>query len=326
VKTKTIAFAGLAGIALSAALIGSANAEPNGAPTYRALSGVGSDTTQDVVNGLSDAVVGSDGTKLIGSYNATGGGNVQTKADAKCSFARPNGSGAGRTALLNSLAPGSATAGCIDFARSSSLNLAATPAGQGLTYIPFAVDAVTYATAAGSTIPRNLTKAQLTAIYQCDPSTASIKPLLPQAGSGTRAFWLAQLGLTETTKGSCVADTVNGVSVQEHDGRVLTAPDQIVPFSVAQYIAQSFGAITDLRGTAQLGQVDGVSPLALNTGFGIKRDVYNVVPTANLAVSPTSDVFVGPSSKVCAAPTVIQQYGFGLNSSCGSTTNQTPTG
>lgn len=325
-KTKTIAFAGLAGIALSAALIGSANAEPNGAPTYRALSGVGSDTTQDVVNGLSDAVVGSDGTKLIGSYNATGGGNIQTKADAKCGFARPNGSGAGRTALLNSLAPGSATAGCIDFARSSSLNLAATPAGQGLTYIPFAVDAVTYATAAGSTIPRNLSKAQLTAIYQCDPSTASIKPLLPQAGSGTRAFWLAQLGLTETTKGACVADTVNGVSVQEHDGRVLIAPDQIVPFSVAQYIAQSFGAITDLRGTAQLGQVDGVSPLALNTGFGIKRDVYNVVPTASLGASPTSDVFVGPSSKVCAAPTVIQQYGFGLNSNCGSTTNQTPTG
>ena len=324
-KIKTIALAGDVGVALSAGAIGAANAEPNGTPTYRALAGVGSDTTQDVVNGLSDAVLGSDGTKLIASYNATGGGNIQTKADAKCTLPRPNGSGAGRTALLKSLTPGDATAGCLDFARSSSLNLAATPQGQGLTYIPFAVDAVTYATASGSTIPRNLTQAQLVAIYQCQ--VPEIKPLLPQAGSGTRAFWLAQLGLTETTKGSCVADTVgSNVSVQEHDGRVLTAPDQIVPFSVAQYIAQSFGAITDVRGSAQLGAVDGITPVALNTAFGIKRDVYNVVPTANIGTAPTSDVFVGPQSKVCTNTAVIQKYGFGTNANCGSTTNQTPTG
>ncbi|GAC1441168.1 MAG: substrate-binding domain-containing protein [Mycobacteriales bacterium] len=325
-KIKTIALAGVAGLALSAAAIGSASADPSGAPTFRALAGVGSDTTQDVLNGLSNVVKDASGTKLIGSYDATGGGNIQTKAASNCTFARPVGSGAGRTALLNSTAPGSPTAGCVDFARSSALNLAATPAGQGLTYIPFAVDAVTYATAAGSTIPRNLTKAQLTAIYTCDPSTAGIKPLLPQANSGTRAFWLKSLGLTETTKGACVQDTVNNVSITENDGRVLTDPAQIIPFSVAQYIAQSFGAASDIRGQATLGAVDGITPVALNTAFSIKRDVYNIVPTANLGTSPTSDVFVGPQSKVCSNTAVIQQYGFGINPNCGSTTNQTPTG
>lgn len=325
-KLKTLALAGAAGLALSAAAVGAASAEPSGSPAFRSLSGVGSDTTQDVVNGLSDVVTDAGGTKLIGSYNATGGGTIQTKSTSACSFARPNGSGAGRNALLKSLTPGDSTFGCLDFARSSSLNLAATPSGQGLTYIPFAVDAVTYAVASGSTIPKNLTKADLTAIYTCQVPSIP-KPFLPQAGSGTRAFWLAQLGLTETTKGACVTDvTASGASIQEHDGRVLTAPDQIVPISVAQFIAQSFGVITDVRGSAQLGSIDGVPPIALNTSFGVKRDVYNVVPTARLGAAPTQEVFVGPNSKVCAASGTIQRYGFGVNPNCGATTNQTPTG
>lgn len=326
-KIQKTALAGVAALVLSAATlgttIGTASAEPTGTPTFRALAGVGSDTTQDVVNGLSEVVTDGAGTKLIGSYNAFGGGTIQTKSTSNCTIVRPNGSSQGRAALVKALNPSDPTFGCLDFARSSSLTLTATPAGQGLTYVPFGVDAVTYAVAAGSELPRNLTKAELVSIYKCE--IPGLTPLLPQGGSGTRSFWLAQLGLTETTFGSCVKDQKNGVPVQEHDGRVLTATTDIVPFSVAQYLSQAFGVITDVRGQATLGTIDGIAPVVLNTGFGVKRDVYNVIPTSKIGTSPWAETFVGSASKVCAQTTVIQRYGFGTNANCGSTTNQTPT-
>lgn len=320
-KNKLLALGALAGLALSATVVTAAYADPNGTPTYRTLAGVGSDTTQDVVNGLSDVIVDGSGTKLVGSYDAFGSSTIQTKAGANCAgIARPAGSGAGRTALLKSLNPSDPTFGCLDFSRSSSLNL--TQASTQLTYIPFATDAVTYAVASGSTIPKNLSKTDLKAIYTCQISGYS--PLLPQAGSGTRAFWIAQLGLTEQTIGTCVKDTKNGVSIQEHDGRVLTNPDEIVPISVAQFIAQSFGIIQDKRGGAQLGSIDGVPPIALNTNFGVKRSVYDVIPTSKVSDPTYSSVFVGPTSQVCSHADVIQKYGFGTAADCGSTTNQTP--
>lgn len=322
-KLKLLAAAGLAGLAVTATAVGTASAEPTGAPQFRALAGVGSDTTQEVLNGLSDRVV-IGGEKQIASYNAFGGGDVKTKA-AGCTLPRPNGSGAGRTALLNSLAPGSATAGCIDFARSSSLNLAATPVNQGLTYIPFGVDALTYAITSDSVLFRDYTTAELTNIYRClNPDVPA--PLLPQTGSGSRATWLAQLGLTETTKGACVRDvTLTGAPVQEHDGRVLTAANQIVPYSTSQFIAQSFGAQADRRGRATLGALDGRPPFVLNAGATGTRAVYNVVPTARLTTAPTSTVFVGPQSLVCQDTVTIQKFGFALSPDCGDTTSRTPT-
>jgi ABC-type phosphate transport system substrate-binding protein len=322
VKIKTLALAGTAGLVLSVALAGVATADPNGTPQFRALAGAGSDTTEFVVQGLSDVVVDASGTKLIGSYNATGTPNIKTRATG-CEFARPNGSSAGRAALLASLNSSSPTFGCLDFARSSSLNLAATPAGSELTYIPFAVDSLTYAVSAGSSIPRDLKLDELKAIYRCE--VAGLNPLIPQAGSGTRQSWLQLLGLTETTKGACVKDTNNGAPVQEHDGRAITGANDIAPFSVSQYIAQSFGAQTDRRGSATLGALDGKLPFTLNTDTTGARKVYNIVPTAKLSTQPTQDVFVGPSSKVCTATSTIQRFGFAVASDCGSTTNRTPT-
>lgn len=326
-KIKTLALAGAAAVALSAAAVGSAQvatAEPNGAPTFRALAGVGSDTTQEVVNGLSDVVLAADGTtKLIASYNADGGGNIKTK-EAGCDFARPNGSSAGRNALLASLTAGSATAGCVDFARSSALNLAS--ASTQLTYVPFAVDALTFAVSSSSEVPRNLSLDQVKAIYRCENvGAAPLNALIPQAGSGTRQSWLALMGLTETTKGSCVKDVNNGQPVQEHDGRAVTGPRDIAPFSVAQYIAQSFGAQTDRRGTVALGAIDGKVPLLLNTDVPGARTVYNIIPTAKEGVSPIAETFVGPTSKVCASSATIQRFGFGLSPQCGSVTNRTAT-
>ncbi|WP_051813862.1 substrate-binding domain-containing protein [Kitasatospora sp. MBT63] len=313
-----------AGLGLLVAGTGTAQADPG---AVRPLSGVGSDTTQGVMNALAN-VVTVNGQKVIGSYDAVGSATINTKAAAACqNLARPNGSGAGRTALLNELNKGN---GCLDFSRSSSLNLAA--ATPGLTYVPFAVDGVTYAVSAGSSVPLDLSVADLHAIYTCDPGyvgTApnySIRPLLPQAGSGTRSFWESTVGIADgdvqAGRYPCIADTKGGKKIEEHDGRVLDTTS-LVPFSIAQYIAQSSGTLADIRGTAQLGNVNGVPSVLLNTSATAVRDVYNVIPTSKVGVSPWSEAFVGANSGICQQSAVIKQYGFGVNANCGDTSRTT---
>ncbi|MEV7281490.1 substrate-binding domain-containing protein [Streptomyces sp. NPDC093111] len=325
-----LAAVGIAGLLTGVVTAQQAVADPSGPPPFRQLSGVGSDTTQDVMNGLANAIT-INGTKVIGSYDATGSPQVTTKDPAVtpgCTMNRPNGSGAGRTALLNSL---QANNGCLDFARSSSLNLGA--ASPGLTYVPFAVDAVSYAITPTSTVPRKLTLTDLKAIYHCDPAYVGNGPnfgitvYLPQAGSGTRSFWESQMGITDADVVAgvypCIKDAKGGAPVQEHDGRVLD-DKSIVPFSIAQYNAQSSQTIADLRGRAILGSVDGLAPTVLNSGFGVKRDVYNVIPTSKLTTPPWSTVFVGSGSLVCQQQGVINTYGFAANPNCGDTSKQTP--
>ncbi|MFB6838564.1 substrate-binding domain-containing protein [Streptomyces sp. NPDC056361] len=329
-KKKTglaLAFAAFAAITAGSGL---AAADPAGPPQYRQLAGVGSDTTQDVMNGLAD-VVTVNGQKVLGSYDATGSATITTKNPAtnpNCTIPRANGSSAGRTALLSSLQNGN---GCLDFARSSSLNLGA--ASPGLTYVPFAIDGVSYAVTPGSSIPRKLSMADLKAIYHCDPNYVGAGPnydltvYLPQAGSGTRSFWQSQMGITESDVVAgvypCIKDKKGTAPVQEHDGRVLD-DKSIVPFSIAQYQAQSSQTIADLRGRAILGTVEGVAPTVLNTGFGVKRDVFNVIPTAKVTTSPWSDAFVGPDSGICKQSALINTYGFATNPNCGDITKQTP--
>ncbi|MFF8170718.1 substrate-binding domain-containing protein [Streptomyces chartreusis] len=328
-RMAAVAAVGLAGLVTGTLSATQAAADPAGPPTYRQLSGVGSDTTQDVMNGMAQAIT-INGTKVIGSYDATGSAQITTKDPAAtpgCTIARPNGSGAGRTALQNSLQAGN---GCLDFSRSSSLNLAA--ASPGLTYVPFAVDAVSYSITPTSTVPRKLTLADLKAIYHCDPNYVGAGPnysltvYLPQAGSGTRSFWESQMGITDADVVAgvypCIKDTKNGSPVQEHDGRVLD-DKSIVPFSIAQYNSQASQTIADLRGRAILGTVDGLAPTVLNSNFGVKRDVYNVIPTGKLGTAPWSTVFVGNNSLICQQASVINTYGFATNPNCGDTSKQT---
>ena len=151
---------------VAALLVGSlavpASADPV-ADTYGHLVGLGSDTTQDVLNGL--ATVIGDGE--IASYDAFGTPTVTTRTGA-AAIPRASGSGAGRDALLVSIgqiasksiaaAPsGNVTVnsnviGQIDFARSSGTPAVAdTNNAEGVVaYIPFARDAVSVAVAPGS--------------------------------------------------------------------------------------------------------------------------------------------------------------------------------
>ncbi|MEV7736814.1 hypothetical protein AB0O75_32795 [Streptomyces sp. NPDC088921] len=318
VKSRLRIGAGIGTVALGfGALAVPAHADPNPVTEYRQLAGVGSDTTQDVMNALGDTITNSSG-KVIASWNATGDTTVKTKANG-CSITRPNGSGAGITALNTAL---DGATGCVDFARSSRgpNNSSSTD----LTFIPYAKDAVSWVKRADSALPDTLTTAQLKAVYECTTTSlngVTLTPILPQAASGTRAFFLSSIGVT--TPGTCV--TTNA-AIQENDGTVLDSAGDIAPFSVAQYTAQETFVVDDRRGDAELGSVNGQAPrnddLTLNvTSFPYLRDVYNVVPTAKLSNALIADTFVGTGSKVCTNTSTITSYGFGtLGTACGATT------
>jgi hypothetical protein len=331
---------GVVGVAAAALALtaGPALADPP-AGTYPTLAGTGSDTTQYVLGGLS-AAIGAG--QVIGSYDAIGSATVQTRSSGP-QFTRPNGSGNGVKALTASINPtgsyqwdGVTITGQLDFARSSSGP--STP-GTDLTYIPFAKDAVSYSFSdfGDASVPSDLTVDALTAIYKGEVTTYVDKagvtrnyiPVLPQAGSGTRSFFLAQLGLS-TQDVAWITTTV-----QENDGSEINAIGEIVPFSVASWIAQSNRKVpnTIQANLVVLGAIDddflGVVPpvrfAALNPAFPITRLVYNVVQTSRLSGQSASDVllqdtFAGAQSSVCQASSVISSYGFGTIANCGDTT------
>ncbi|AEI10574.1 Ig-like domain repeat protein [Cellulomonas gilvus] len=354
------------------------------AGTFGTLAGLGSDTTQDVVGGLATAIGGG----VLASYDATGSATVTTRSGGTA-VPRANNSGGGRDLLRVAIGqtetasipvfgstPSTVTtaqlAGQVQFARSSSgpSSSDVTPEGV-LTYVPFAIDAVSYATAPDSVIPANLTKAQLVSIYKGEytqvvvnggatslqgPSyvpvpgdtVTAITSFLPAAGSGTRSYWLGQMGITEQqiadgTYPNLKAVDFAGAGVQEHKGAALVSgtvaqnAGAIAPFSIAQWVAQGNAKVTDHRAGVHINGVNGVVPttgdeaahtLALNPAFNAyTRPVYNVVPSV-LADDPTSQVartFVGTGSLVCQETATITAYGFGLLSgsvSCGDTTTR----
>ncbi len=148
-------------VGVAALLVGSlaipASADP-AVSTYGELVGLGSDTTQDVMNGIAAAIGGDK----IASYDAVGSTTVVTR-NGGIAIPRASGSGAGRDLLRVAIGqigsatvavPGSSVSvntsdpvGNIDFARSSSgpptdANLRVDGV---LAYVPFAIDAVSVA-------------------------------------------------------------------------------------------------------------------------------------------------------------------------------------
>ena len=171
---------GLIAATLAAGLtMGSGTSSVKADPTQLdAYVGMGSDTTQDVINAMSGFNYGLDynainsgsatGYKHIISFNAapaqTAGDNCITPVLNGPTFTRPNGSGAGRKALYqatsgvglgwtgasftldnSTVLPTCATlvniSGAVNFARSSSVG---TTTGTDEVYVPFGRDAVTY--------------------------------------------------------------------------------------------------------------------------------------------------------------------------------------
>jgi ABC-type phosphate transport system substrate-binding protein len=250
---------GAAAVAASIAMAaGPALADPPAGTTPKPTDvvGVGSDTIQNVMDQFShDYNASHTGVKLY-SWDATNpstgaiGDNITYKSGCTVE-PRPDGSSAGIAALATNNGGNTHGSHCIDFARSSRDRSATDPAfaAGGIAFDSLAGDAVTYATQPGSHAPANLSTAQLRSIYTCKVTNWSqvggkagkIAAFIPQAGSGTRNFFLAALGITGNP-GSCVSDV--NATLQENEG-VNPALNKnkanvVFPFSIGKWIAEKF--------------------------------------------------------------------------------------
>jgi hypothetical protein len=175
-RLKSLAVVGAVTLGFAGAAI-AASAPASADPAFSFIQ-VGSDTTEFVMDSFANQVGGG----VLGTYDAVNplsqiagetitpqlASSTVAGAYTSCSFTRPNGSGGGFKAMAYAYTVGSAAgtttlgqtgtppqAGCISLSRSSSppgsVSATAGTPGSLLTtgnfvYIPFAVDAVTYAT------------------------------------------------------------------------------------------------------------------------------------------------------------------------------------
>lgn len=330
VRLSALAGAAVLGAAMVVTFSGPVLADPPSGttPSQLDLVGVGSDTTQGVMNHVAGAYNAEawGGLTRLHSFDATGSATITPKAGC-AEMPRPNGSSAGIAAL----AADASTPPCIDFARSSRAKKT-DGSEDGLAFFALARDGVTWVKQTTSNAPASLTKAQLAGIYSCQlttwnqvggTSTNVIKPYLPQSGSGTRSFWLSAIGVA--SPGSCVTQ-----GVPENNGSALpNDPDVIAPYSIANYIAQAHKGLGDVHGTTVPGKIGGLAPITgdassatLNAGFdpAFLRKVYNVTKQTPLGEgAPHLTAIFGPSGYICSNQQLVSDYGFGeLGADCGA--------
>ncbi|MGD0703726.1 MAG: substrate-binding domain-containing protein [Trebonia sp.] len=371
-----------AGIAVAAAVAVAASAVPALAdpptsggkqvvPGTVDVVSVGANTDENLFNALSGAwdktitpKEHSAAHPYIYSWNATVPGSTSTKKvtivpkKGCATITRPNGSGAGLTALDESQKIDK-TVYCVDFARSSSGRSATSPAPKvgGVGYVALATDAVTWAVrdtgatkkVPASYAPKTLTTAQLKGIFDCKytnwkqvgGASAPIKAYLPQSGSGTLSFWLKKLGLT--APGSCAPELL-----EENQGlsKQFNSPNAIFIYSVADWVAQKYHSPlpgkkataaqnkfgTDQVGYLGLGKIAGISPLTtakvptINKAFkatGFTRTIYDIVRYASTAnhIPAYLNKFLGRTGYFCSnktAKALLGDYGFLTTATCGS--------
>lgn len=280
--------AGCAAIALIAASSGTAFADPPGGTTPRAgdVVGVGSDTIGYLLDQLSYDYdkTHPKSAPLLYSWDP-GSGRITTKA-ACGPIARPGGSAAAVAALKASKTdPADHGDFCVDYAGSSSAPAPGSKpcASAGLCYIQLAGDAVTWASrdraSGGSDAPASLTVTQLKDIYLCKTTNwasvggrhAPIRAFLPRTSSGTRTSWLTALGGGAPIKpGACVRDDGNTLADNQGVSPVLDSPEAIVPYSVADYIAQAYHDAKCVR--ASCTGTPACHPAATQNRFGCDRN------------------------------------------------------
>ncbi len=263
-------------------------------PVAADLIGVGSDTSQHAVWSLANAWNAKTPAPAfkVATFAATGGGTIALPSG---SISRPNGSTAGKNLLRT--AGGNAD---VDFARSSS-TLSEAEKSDGLQQIPFAVDELAMAVSKNvvSNAPATLTPAQIVGIYKGDITNWSavggtagvIAPKIPQGGSGTRSFFVAQL--KAMNGGVDVSLAASVAEVQEHDDTAVKGDaNAIAPFSVGR--------------ASLLGDT-----LRIEGGWTAQRALYNVVRGADVPNEKVQAVF-GPTGFFCsdAARAPIEAAGF----------------
>ena len=248
---KVVALSTVIGVAIAGiAFISPASAEP----VSNSYVLVGSDTLQDSSNALLNGTnvtsapvrVVTSGAATIGSFDAFGSAVIQTKSGGPF-FTRPSGSGAGvnalRASISGTLLNGVDISGQVDIARSSSGPGTTADAAGKLAYIPYARDAVAYAYKGGTSAWANITLDQLAQIYNGTLTVIDgvpVRPRLPQPTSGTRKFFLGAIGVGSGSNPVAPAVSDTGNVTPENDATQLASGD-IIPFSVANWIAQANG-------------------------------------------------------------------------------------
>jgi ABC-type phosphate transport system substrate-binding protein len=325
---------------------GTALADPTVVPATADIVGVGSDTTQTVLNQFSTDYnayltgLGDTTSPRLYSFDATGSATITAKAGTTA-FTRPNGSGAG-ILKLNETAP----VAPVDFARSSRGPQSPDVASD--IFVAFAKDAVTWsAKSTGSNAPANLTTADLKGIYSGTITTwnqitdipgytgpaVAIKAFLPQASSGTRSFFLKAIGVT--TVGTTI---ITGPEENEGTDSALNDANAIFPYSVGHYIGQVYGGHSsgsDAAGVLSLRNVNGVVPITAgntinpvfaNPTYG--RVLYNVVRNAEWTAATVKgtalrNIFSSTGWICTNGAADIASYGFLVlpGAACGSTTH-----
>ena len=281
VRATAIAAAAVALVATSAL---SASADPDFVPDSDDIVLVGSDTSEFVLNDLAALYNDQAPTKRLASFDATGSAQITLRA-GQTPVNRPNGSGAGITALCSNPS--------VSAARSSSGPSSSNCAG--LVFLPFAKDSLRWMANDDVTGITSLTDAQLTKIYSCPTDGSAdnwndfggpnlpIVPLIPQLNSGTRNFWATQVGINATTPPSCVKDNVGGQSVQEHDPALVSA-------TAGAIAPVSFGRWDLLTPAQKVGNFRGAIPTPDSNAYD--RNLYQVVKSVGGAVpADLADLF-----------------------------------
>ena len=345
VRSIVTGLATTAVVASSATLVaGAAHADPGNTPGGTAwvpdagdLVGVGSDTTENLMDFLAD---GGDATHTSGfngynhgltasdvrlaSFDTVGSATIVLR-NGTSAITRPVGSGAGKALLY-----GAGNNPDVTFARSSSA-LNATEVSNNLEAFPYALDSLKMAVAGTTTnAPASLSGAQILGIYKGDfttwnqvggSSSATIKPYVPQSGSGTYTFFLAQLQALNSgnpvTLGGSVDNTMHENTDEIFQGGAADPANAIAPFSVAKKTLLYPASVH------------------LETGWSAQRAVYNVVRGADLAdatLGPELQAVFGEDGFICstAARPLIEAAGFtqlatpAHSGACGAAT-QSPT-
>lgn len=315
VATVGLAFTGLV-----------ASGTPSGADPkqFSALVGVGSDTTQDVLNGYAGAghngnlftPVKSNATggyRQITSWDAVGSTCITPKAPG-ATFQRPNGSTNGRRALSRAIDGANwgphatdcggprPVSGLVDFARSS-----AGPSGVGtdLTYIPFGRDALSFAYYSAAVPPvTTLTSAQLNSLFTVGPQIIGGVEIVPcgiQTGSGTFQFWNTATGVTTSQEAAATATCNNAASAaglntslggrsQENDAAALKARGDL-PAMAGKQVIIGFSAanfVSQANGVAASQLAVGVDLGAIDAlGKPYSGTAPNTVPSSAFYSSTT---------------------------------------
>jgi hypothetical protein len=381
---RAIALAGAA-LAIVGVGVGTAMADPASTPPAQSIVAVGSDTLTPVFDQFStdyNATSPAPSYPLY-SWDATGTTPIQTKNNTACSgLTRPNGSGAGidDVSTSPSFTSGSTTYKCEDVARASRALVFGDPTNMAQDII--AEDLVSYSYLPTGNIPSNLSLVDLQAIFSCNaglikssygdnPVTLAdlgltgstpVMPVIPQSNSGTRASWMGDLGLSNTTIATCVQNgsyTYDGTAypVEENEGTNPVfntsdnpdAADVIFPYSGGDYVcyndtkacqATQFGTEFD-SGSLVLGDIAGTAPLtgtAPNQTINVSsfdstfdRGLYvDFISSGTGSDIPTYlQALLGTGTKgsgwICkSGGSDLTKYGFATTKNCGSIT-LTPT-